>query len=194
MALGLFTSGDLKKFPDLPGVRYEIIDGELHVSRQPTLGHQFAAGQTAFGLNSWNEQTGAGWVFSEPGLVFAEDQDVAPDVVWISRERLMEAQDEKGHLRLAPELVVEVLSPGPTNAFRDRQLKLSLYARRGVREYWIVDWIHRSVEVYRHDGDTLELAGTLGEGDTLTSPLLPGFSLRTARLWSPALRSSDTAG
>jgi Uma2 family endonuclease len=188
MALRLFTSADLRKFPDIPGVRYEIIDGELYVSRQPTLGHQFAALRTSVALDVWNDQTGAGWVFGEPGLVFADDQDVAPDVVWISRERLPEAQDEKGHLRLAPELVVEVLSPGPANELRDRQLKLSLYARRGVHEYWIVDWLHHSVEVYRHDGADLQLVTTLGETDTLTSPLLPGFALPVARLWSPSLR------
>jgi Uma2 family endonuclease len=188
MALRLFTSADLKKFPDIPGVRYEIIDGELYVSRQPTLGHQFAVGETFGELRTWNRQTRAGWVFGEPGLVFAEDQDVAPDVVWISRERLPEAQDEKGHLRLAPELVVEVLSPGPANELRDRQLKLSLYARRGVQEYWIVDWIHHVVEVYRHDGADLQLVSTLGAADTLTSPLLPGFALPVAHLWSPSLR------
>jgi Uma2 family endonuclease len=184
MALGRFTSADLKKFPDFPGVRYEIIDGELHVSRQPTLGHQDAAGEVQFALRFWNRETGAGRVFGEPGLVFADDQDVAPDVVWMTHERLAEAEDEKGHLRLAPELVVEVLSPGPANELRDRQLKLSLYARREVREYWIVDWIGHTIEVYRHDGVTLQLAGTLGDGDTLTSPLLPGFALPTAQIWS----------
>jgi Uma2 family endonuclease len=184
VALGLFTSSDLKKFPDLPGVRYEIIDGELYVSRQPTLGHQDAAGEVQFALRFWNRETRAGRVFGEPGLVFAEDQDVAPDVVWMTHGRLAEAEDEKGHLRLAPELVVEVLSPGPANELRDRELKLSLYARQGVQEYWIVDWIRHAVEVYRHDRVTLQLAATLGDGDTLTSPLLPGFALPAAQIWS----------
>jgi Uma2 family endonuclease len=188
MALGLFTSADLKKFPDLPGVRYEIIDGELYVSRQPTLGHQFAVGETFAALHAWNAQTGHGWVFGAPGLVFAEDQDVAPDLVWISRERLAEAQDEKGHLRLAPEAVVEVLSPGRVNEVRDREIKLSLYARQHVQEYWIVDWMQHQVAVYRHDGANLQLADTLGADETLTSPLLPGFALPIARLWAPSLR------
>jgi Uma2 family endonuclease len=186
MALGLFTSADLDRLPDIPGVRYEIIDGELHVTHQPTLGHQYAADETAFALRAWNRQTNAGWVFSVPGLVFAEDQDVVPDVVWISRERLAEAEDDKGHLRLAPELVVEVLSPGPANAFRDRQLKLSLYGRRGVQEYWIVDWMERTVEVYRRAGEELQLAVTLSSDDTLTSPLLPGFTLSISQLWRPS--------
>ena len=186
MALGLFTSADLDKFPDIPGVRYAIIDGELFVTHQPTLSHQCAAGQSAFALNAWSQQTGAGWVFPEPGLVFAEDQDVAPDLVWISRERLPAAEDDKGHLRLAPELVVEVLSPGAANAFRDRQLKLSLYGRRGVLEYWIVDWMQRTVEVHRRVDRELRLVATLRNSDTLTSPLLPGFSLPISQLWRPA--------
>jgi Uma2 family endonuclease len=181
-----FTSADLKLLPDLPGVHYEIIDGELHGSRQPTLGHQDAGGVVYAALLDWSQQTGLGRPFFTPGLVFAEDQDVIPDVVWISRARLAEAQDEHGHLRLAPELVVEVLSPGRANELRDRDLKLDLYRRRGVEEYWIVDWQRNSVQVYRRDGDMLPLVATLGHADGLTSPLLPGFTCPVARVWEIA--------
>ncbi len=188
MALGLMTSADLAQLPSILGVRYEIIDGELHVSRQPSLGHQFAAGQCEFALELWNRQAGHGFVFATPGLVFADDQDVVPDVIWISRERLTDAQDEHGHLRLAPELVIEVLSPGPSNELRDRRLKLDLYSRRGVRDYWIVNWSQRLVEIHRHDGVQLQLVATLADGDLITSPLLPGFALSTSALWTAALR------
>jgi Uma2 family endonuclease len=108
---------------------------------------------------------------------------VIPDVVWIGRARRAEAEDDKGHLRLAPELVVEVLSPGPANELRDRQLKLSLYSRRSVQEYWIVDWMHHRIEVFRPLDGELQLAMTLGDDDTLTSPLLPGFHCPVVSLW-----------
>jgi Uma2 family endonuclease len=110
---------------------------------------------------------------------------VIPDVVWISRERLLALQDEAGHLRGAPELVVEVLSPGAANERRDREVKLALYARRGVDEYWIVNWRMRTVQVYRRDGAALRPVATLQGQDTLTSPLLPGFSCPVSRLWPP---------
>jgi Uma2 family endonuclease len=189
MAIGQrFTSADLEELPDRPGIRYEIIDGELQVSRQPTLGHQRAVGVSHSALDDWSVQTNRGEAFFAPGLVFADDDDVAPDVVWISHQRLSEAEDEKGHLRLAPELVVEVLSPGRANELRDQVLKLDLYRRRGVTEYWIVDWIRRMVQVYRRVGDDLSLVSTAGDGDTLTSPLLPGFSLAVTHLWTPRTR------
>jgi len=76
---------------------------------------------------------------------FAEDEDVIPDLVWISRERKALAMDEQGHFQAAPELVVEVLSPGPANERCDRELKLKLYSRQGVLEYWIVAWRLRMV-------------------------------------------------
>ena len=65
---------------------------------------------------------------------------------------------------------------GSTNEQRDREAKLKLYSRRGVLEYWIVDWRLHQVEVYRRAGMGLELVGTLRETDTLTSPHLPGFA------------------
>ena len=182
-----YTSADLERLPDVEGTRYEIIDGELHVSKQPHWEHQYACHRAAYALKAWHGQSGAGFVIPAPGLVFAEDQDVAPDVVWISRERLANAKDEAGHLRAAPELVVEVLSPGSANERRDREVKLALYSRQGVREYWIVDWRARVIQVYRHDGQALGLVSTLGSDDNLTSPVLPGFSCPVSRLWaSPA--------
>jgi Uma2 family endonuclease len=64
-------------------------------------------------------------------------------------------------------------------------VKLSLYARRGVDEYWIVNWRMRTVQVYRRDGAALRPVATLQGQDTLTSPLLPGFSCPVSRLWPP---------
>ena len=180
-----FTSSDLEKFPDIEGVRYEIIDGELHVSKAPGWHHQYACDGVVVALRNWNEQTGAGVAVSGPGVIFAEDDDVIPDVVWISRERLANALDGAGHLRIAPELVVEVLSPGASNERRDRDLKLKLYSRRGVHEYWIVDWANRRVQVYRREQAVLGLVTTLEGEDALTTPLLPGFACPVADFWMP---------
>jgi len=182
-----FTSADLERLPDIEGVRYEIIDGELLVSRQPVEAHQYACTMLAVALQGWSLETGAGLTVFAPGLVFSEDNDVIPDLVWISHERRPLALDEKGHYRLAPELVIEVLSPGTVNERRDRDLKLSLYSRRGVREYWIVDWQQRLIEVYRPERDALLLVASLLDEDALTSPLLPGFACPVSSLWAPAV-------
>lgn len=83
-----------------------------------------------------------------PGLIFAEDDDV---IVWISRERLATALGEDGKLHPAPELIIEVLSPRTVDERRDREAMLKLYSRRGVEEYWIIDWRSRRGELYRRE-------------------------------------------
>jgi Uma2 family endonuclease len=80
-------------------------------------------------------------------------------------------------------LVVEVLSPGGANERRDRDVKLKLYSRRGVLEYWVVDWRPQEIEVYRRKQLALRLIATLYPTDTLTSPLLPGFVCQVATLF-----------
>ena len=176
-----FTSADLALMPD-DGKRYEVIEGELYVSKLPSAEHQYSCSRLTRFLDVWNDEHG-GVVLGSPGLVFSDDDDVAPDVVWVSQERLQGMLDRAGHLTKAPELVVEVLSPGKANERRDRQAKLGLYSRRGVLEYWIVDWMQRLVEVYRRERGALKLAATLYADDVLESPALPGFSCQVARLF-----------
>jgi Uma2 family endonuclease len=184
-----FTSADLEYLPHADGKRYEIIDGELYVSRAPGWEHQYSGGQVFLALQIWSLQTGLGVAACTPGLVFSADDDVIPDVIWMSRTRRAQALDERRHLRLAPELVVEVLSPGTNNVKRDRDVKLKLYSRQGVLEYWIVDWRTHSVQIYRRENAVLRLISTLYDGDALTSPLLPDFSCLLETLWEPPVQA-----
>ncbi len=104
-------------------------------------------------------------------MIFTPNDAIIPDVVWVSNERLASGVDEAGHLVVAPELIVEVLSPGPLTQQRDREVKLKLYSRHGVQEYWIVNWQLETLEIYRRSEAQLQLVGTLLQGDVLTSPL-----------------------
>ena len=176
------TSRDLELMPE-NGKLYEVIGGELYVSRPPSWEHQYTCVQIASALNAWSKQTGLGSTNAAPGLIFAEDDDVAPDVVWISRQNLATALEADRKLHAAPELIVEVLSPGLANQQRDRQTKLKLYSRRAVQEYWVVDCERRQIEIYRRDQGTLALEATLLAQDTLASQLLPGFSCPVADLF-----------
>ena len=178
-----WTSADLEGLPD-DGRRYEIIDGELFVSKQPHFYHQHMCGKIYRFLEDWSNQSNLGQAIIAPGLIFADDDDVVPDVAWLSRERLAVALGDDGKLHSAPDLVVEVLSPGSTKQRRDREAKLKLYSRRGVIEYWIVDWLGQFIEVYRHLNTHLELVATLTNGDQLESPLLPGFSEKVDALFA----------
>jgi Uma2 family endonuclease len=177
-----WTSADLEHFPD-DGRRREIIDGELYVSKQPNWYHQVICTRLGGLLDAWSALNQSGAAAGAPGVIFAEDDDVAPDVVWVSQARLA-AILAGGKLHAAPELVVEVLSPGKKNERRDRETKLKLYARRGVEEYWIVDWPRHAIDLFRRDGELLVAAAALGPGDTLASPLLPGFAVPLTRVFA----------
>ncbi len=186
-----WTSADLEVLPD-NGKRYEIVDGELYMSRQPHWHHQFTCVRLTRFLDEWNEQTGLGVVNAAPGIIFADDDDVAPDVIWISTARLATTLGSDGKLHAAPELVIEVLSPGSPNEERDREAKRKLYSRRGVHEYWIVDWQRQQVEVHRRDQAALMLVATLYAQDTLSTPLLPGFACPVRRLFDVARISESS--
>jgi Uma2 family endonuclease len=183
-----FTTADLDRL-DLPeGWRAEIIDGALYMSKAPGWDHQAVVVRLLRLLGDWAGEHG-GAVNAGIGVVYADDDNVIPDVVWISDARLAEGLDAAGHLaRVGPELVVEVTSPGAENARRDRETKLALYSRRDALEYWVVDPLARTVAVYaRPQGDPprpLEPRGEFHDQDALTSDLLPGFAVRVATLWS----------
>jgi len=186
-----WTSADLEVLPD-NGKRYEIIDGELYVSTSPTYHHQFACGQIHTHLNLWSRETGLGEANFGTGIIFADDDDVIPDVVWTSRDRLDKVIGKDGHFHAAPDLVVEVLSPGSANEKRDRETKLKLYSRRGVLEYWIVNWLLNEIAIYRRKGRALKLQATLHYSDTLTSPLLPGFKCEVKSIFDSYTKIGKT--
>jgi Uma2 family endonuclease len=178
-----WTTADRSLLPEDDGRRYEIIDGELHVTPAPHWKHQSVCGRIYAALDDWSLDTGLGEASITPGIIFADADNVIPDVVWASNERLSDSLDAAGHLTAAPELVVEVLSPGEKNERRDRDLKLRLYSARGVREYWIISRPLQQIEIYRRDRGALALTQTVLVGDRLTTPLLPGFAYSLDRLF-----------
>lgn len=181
----LWTVKDLDAIPDDGGwTRYEIVDGELLMTRAPHRRHQRAATKLGTRLDIWSEATQLGEVLQVPGLVFSPQDAVIPDLVWASNERIAEGTDDAGHYVIAPELVVEILSPGKRNEERDRDIKLEFYSRYGVQEYWIASWQQQTIEVYRRTSEGLEFVTTLGTKDTLSSPLLPGFSTPVAQVFA----------
>ncbi|MEL7242822.1 MAG: Uma2 family endonuclease, partial [Cyanobacteria bacterium J06573_2] len=122
--------------------------------------------------------------FFTPGIIFSDADNVIPDVVWISNKRLSQLVDDDGHLTGAPELVIEVLSAGNTNERRDKEAKLKLYSIKGVKEYWIVDWRLKQIEIYRRENAQLTLIATLMEDDEITSPILPRFNCNIQKFFN----------
>lgn len=165
------TNADIESMPE-DGNRYEVIDGELFVSSAPHAIHQRVLMNIGYAFRVYLASHAIGEILPGVGIVFDEYDGVIPDLVFASKERMRKAL-AGGRFRAAPEIVIEIVSPGHSNERRDRHVKRSLYSARGVDEYWIVDPENRSVDIHRLDGGFENLSS----GDELTSPLLPGFSV-----------------
>ena len=175
----LLTNADLENLPD-DGKRYELIGGQLLVASAPNLVHQRIAGRTHHAFYSFLLAHPIGEIILTPGVIFSDYDGVIPDLVYLSHAR---AEEIAGGSRIygAPELVIEILSPG--NAIRDRRDKLQLYNRFGVEEYWIMVPRERAVEVYRRENGGLRLFTTYAGEEVITTPWLPGFSCVAAKLF-----------
>lgn len=178
-----WTIRDLEVLPKNEWTTYEIIDGELLVTRSPHRRHQQTGGNLYAELHNWSLEANLGEAIIAPGIVLSDADNVIPDVVWVSKERLQLIEDESGHLTKMPELVIEVLSAGAENIRRDREAKLKFYSVQGVREYWIADRFTQQAEVYRREEGRLSLEMTLVHEDTLRSPLLPEFACPLSKIF-----------
>lgn len=173
----LLTIADLDVFPDDDGNRYELIGGELFVSRAPGIPHQLVLNNLQLELGVYLRTHPIGILVPGAGAIFSDYDAVIPDLCFVCHERWDEVVTGEKFTG-AVDLVVEITSPGKANRQRDLDAKRRLYSRYGVREYWIVDTEHRSVLILRLQGSSLDEVATLSGSDELTSPLLPGFSLK----------------
>ncbi|MGH9882356.1 MAG: Uma2 family endonuclease [Pyrinomonadaceae bacterium] len=175
------TIADLEAMPD-DGNRYEIIEGELFVSCAPGLTHQRALGNILFLIKSYLVNRPIGEVIATPRLILSEYSGVIPDLVFFTneaRDRIISGD----RLVRAPDLAIEILSPGAENIRRDRVAKRQLYGRHGVREYWMIDLENRAVEIYLLAGGALELIVTVKDDDKLSTAVLPGFTCTVAEIF-----------
>jgi len=180
-----FTYDDFLNFPD-DGRRHEIIDGEHVVTPSPNTKHQSVSMNLSVAIRNYLGQHPVGAVFAAPlDVVFSDLDVVEPDLIYISRERAGVLTEQ--HVRGAPDLVVEILSPGTRRT--DEITKRKLYERFGVAEYWVVDPELDAVKIYRRTAEGFTRVGELTAegGDALTTPLLPGFSITLAAVFAPPL-------
>jgi len=172
------TYEDFCLYPE-DGKRREIINGEMYVAPSPETIHQRVVVRLTARLGQFVESEGLGEVFV--GLfdvVLSKFDVVEPDLLFISNARANILTDK--NVQGAPDLVVEVLSEGTEK--RDRTIKLKLYGKFGVDEYWTIDPNGPSAEIYRRGEEGLALVARLSAADALSSPLFPGFSLPLRRL------------
>lgn len=170
------TYQDFVHFPD-DGQRHELIDGEHCVTPSPNTRHQDLSLRLTLALGIHLAAHPGGRLFYAPyDCVFSDFDVVEPDLLWIAADQLDIITDK--HVRGVPALLVEILSPGTRKV--DERTKRDLYGRVGAREYWVVDPSVNRIGIHRRNeqgGLALALDLRAEAGDTLTTPLLPGFSL-----------------
>jgi Uma2 family endonuclease len=178
------TYDDFVQFPE-DGMRHELIDGEHVVTPSPNLRHQELLGRLHLRVGNWLEEHPVGRAFMAPlDVVFTRFDVVEPDLLYVSHERAAEWLNEKNATGV--DLAVEIGSPSTRR--RDETLKLRLYERTGVSEYWFVDPDADLVRVYRRQGERFAapLEYSADRDDVLATPLLPEFHLSVRRLFRDA--------
>jgi len=146
-----FNYQDYLQLPE--NKRYEIIDGDLFMVPSPNEAHQrFLVTLTNIMVN-YVRKNKLGSIYCAPfDVLFSEEDIVQPDIIFVSNEnrKIITKDNIKG----APDLLVEILSPGTSK--RDLGIKKKLYAKKGVREYWIVDPERETVDVFKLKGREFE--------------------------------------
>ncbi|MBI2150062.1 MAG: Uma2 family endonuclease [Acidobacteria bacterium] len=174
-----WKTSDLDRLPDEPLLRYEIVDGELIVTKRPEWTHQKVIRKLLVVLDAPLSSLG-GEVLPEPGIVWSEEAEdnVVPDIAVILPDRLHLLVGPK--LSGAPNIVIEVVSPGSVET--DYVKKRGLYHRAGVQEYWIVDSDKRTVEVWRFAGNKAN-SELYQSGGIIQTTLVPGLAVQVSGLW-----------
>ena len=178
----VFTIADLDVMPE-DGNRYEVIEGELFVSRAPSVTHQIVLINIISSIQTHLGQYPLGFLIPGPGVVFSEFSGVIPDLIFVRNDRRDEVISGE-RIVAAPDLIIEIISPGPENQRRDRVTKRRLYGKYMVKEYCVVDPSARTVEVYALDGQTLRLVNTFAEEDRIVSTVLPAYRASAASFFS----------
>src|SRR6266850_5819608 len=156
----VLTVADLDAFPDDDGNRYELIGGELFVSRAPGIPHQRVLHNLQMEFGSYLKANPIGILVPGAGAIFSDYDAVIPDLAFVRYERWDQVVTGEKFTG-AVDLVVEILSPGTQNRRRDISAKRQLYGKYGVREYWIVDSENLSVLIFRLQEHILEEIATI---------------------------------
>ena len=174
----VFSADDLAQMPD-DGKRYEVLEGDLAVSPSPHRNHQRLVLNCVEFFRQL-EHDHLGEVYTAPFDVILDHHNVVePDVLFVCQEHLDIVTD--ANIQGPPDVVVEVLSPSTRD--RDLGVKIHLYARFGVREYWTADPDNQSLTLYRLTADGYQPWGPYTRHEAVTSPLFPDHPLSVAALF-----------
>lgn len=174
-----YTYEDYVKTPD--DIRYELIEGDLIMTPSPETRHQRIVGRLFAKIFAYVKEHNSGEGFISPFDVYLNNENVVqPDILFISKERIDIIG--KKNVQGAPDFIIEILSEG--NAYRDTIQKKKLYARFGVKEYWIIAPEDEMVEVYqlKSEGE-YQLYKTYIKKGVIESLVISGFKIESKEIF-----------
>jgi Uma2 family endonuclease len=184
----IVTAEELLCLPDEGD--YELVDGRL-VERQMGAQSSYIAGNVLRLLGNHCVNPFLGWVFpADASFQFMPQRPNLvrkPDVSFVRAGRFADDALPKGHIRLAPDLAVEVVSPN--DAYYEVAEKLAEYRLAGVRLIWLVVPPTRIVQIRRLDGSLVEVGE---EGELSGEDVIPGFRCSVRELFHTPTASTPT--
>ncbi len=173
-----YTYEDYEKLPE--GSPFQLIDGELVMTPAPIPYHQQLCKKIFLELSNYIENKKSGEIlFSPIDVYLSESETYQPDMIFISNERINIIGEKK--IEGAPDLVIEILSE--TTAYYDLKHKKRIYESCGVKEYWIVDPIEKSVEVYENINSKFKLFSSAILRGNINSKILTDFELEISKIF-----------
>jgi Uma2 family endonuclease len=185
--LELMTAEQLESV-DIPGKSVELVRGRLIVSEPPSTYHGFVAAKLLFVVTQFVSQHRLGTVLGDAGFKLESNPDTvrAPDVSFVTYDRLPSIPRARGYAAVAPDLVIEVVS---WNDRRGQLLaKVGSWLDAGARLVWVIDPLRQEAHVHRPDGSI----AILGVHDALDGEdVLPGFSCKLSDVLPGEVDRSD---
>jgi len=167
------TAADYRQTPEGPPW-YQLIAGELVQEPSPNVAHQRISRDLGGVLDQHVKSHRLGEVLAAPMDVWLNDQNVfQPDILFVAAARLNLIRNDGIHG--PPDMVVEILSPSSLR--HDSIQKLAVYAKTGVREYWLVDPVSQEIAIYRFGELADRPVQRAVSGDSFQSPLFPGLAI-----------------
>jgi Uma2 family endonuclease len=164
---------------DPPGVRLELVDGEVAVSPSPIPDHSFTVGMLIRILGPYIDDNDLGRLYPDVDTIFSEHDVRRPDLLYFQKSRL-HLVGEKA-MEGPPDLAVEVISPSSVKT--DRKDKFKLYASGKVKHYWIIDPLTRTVEAYQLRGGKYIAPLRASGSDVVQLPPFLDLKIHIGKLW-----------
>jgi Uma2 family endonuclease len=167
---------------DPPGVRLELVDGEIAVSPSPIPDHSYTDRMLTLLIGQYIRARKLGRLFGDVDTIFGIHDVRRPDLIYFSKSRVNFIG--KKAMEGPPDLCVEIVSASSTEI--DRKDKFEQYEKGRVAFYWIVDPQERSIEGFKLVGKKYRLAGKGKKNDIINLPPFDELEIPLEELWQPA--------